>query len=108
MIGKIAAALLAAVLLVGCGEAAPEAPPSDAAEAAVEMATGTGTVTALDAEAGTITLAHEAMPEVGWPAMTMAFKADPALLAAVKEGDEVAFDLTLAGGSGEITALRAK
>ena len=108
MTGKIAAALLAAAQLVGCGEAAPEAPASEAAEAAVQMAKGTGTVTAIDASAGTITLAHEAMPDVGWPAMTMAFKADPALLAGVKEGDEVTFDLTLAGGSGEITALRVK
>jgi len=102
--------LAALTLLGGCGEAAPEAPEAAASDAMpmeseVKSGKGTGTVTAVNAAAGTVTLDHEAMPEVGWPAMTMSFKADPALLAGIEEGDKVAFDLTLSGGSGEITAL---
>jgi Cu/Ag efflux protein CusF len=102
----LAAALLVA-MLAGCGEVPPDAPASPAA-VEVRSAKGSGTVTALDAEAGTVTLEHAAMPEIGWPAMTMTFAAAPALLAGVKPGDAVAFDLTLTGGRGEITALEAR
>ncbi|MDP3852405.1 copper-binding protein [Phenylobacterium sp.] len=74
---------------------------------AATMAKGKGTVTAIDKKAGTVTLDHEPIPEANWPAMTMAFKATPpALLDTVKVGDKVAFDLKLAGGAGEMTAVR--
>ena len=99
----IAPALLAATL-AACGEAPPAAQPSQAA-AEMKSAKGIGTVTAIAAQAGTVTIEHQAMPEIGWSAMTMAFKADPALLAGVKEGDKVSFDLTVTGGRGEVTAL---
>lgn len=71
----------------------------------VKKGKGAGTVTAIDKAAGKITLAHGPIPEVGWPAMTMAFTASPALLDNVAVGDEVAFDLTLKGNAGEITAI---
>jgi Cu/Ag efflux protein CusF len=106
MRAAVTAALLAAVL-GGCGEAPPEAQPPQAA-AEVKSAKGTGTVTAVDANAGTVTIEHGAMPEIGWSAMTMAFKADPALLAGIEKGDNVAFDLTVTDGRGEITALRGQ
>ncbi len=39
-----------------------------------------------------ITFSHEAVPQIGWPAMTMTFKLDPPTLAkGVKVGDRVAF-----------------
>lgn len=71
-----------------------------------KTAKGKGTVTAVDAAAGAITVDHEPIPEANWPAMTMAFKATPALAQSVKVGDKVAFDLTLANGGGEITAIQ--
>jgi Cu/Ag efflux protein CusF len=77
--------------------------PKMAADA--KMAKGTGTVTAVDAQAGTITLDHQPIPEINWPAMTMAFKASPAIVGQVKTGDKVAFDLMMQGGSGEVTAV---
>ena len=106
MRGVLAGAALAATL-AACGEAPPEAQPSDAMAmpAEVQSAKGIGTVVAVDAAAGTITLDHEPMPEIGWPGMTMDFEADPALLPGVKAGDKVAFDLTLTDGPGQITAL---
>lgn len=70
-----------------------------------KMAKGTGTVTAIDAAAGTVTIAHGPIPEANWPAMTMGFKAAPALAQSVKAGDKVAFDLKLENGGGEITAI---
>lgn len=69
------------------------------------MAKGHGTVTAIDKTAGTITLNHGPIPEAKWPAMTMAFKAAPAITDAAKVGDKVDFDLKLVGSAGEVTAL---
>jgi Cu/Ag efflux protein CusF len=76
------------------------------AEGAAKMAKGSGTVTAIDKAAGTITLDHGPIPEASWPAMTMAFQAKPALLDSVKVGDKVAFDLALKDGAGEVTAVQ--
>ena len=42
--------------------------------------------------AGSITLSHDAVPAIGWPAMTMTFKLDPSGLAeGMKTGDRVTF-----------------
>ena len=39
-----------------------------------------------------MTLSHEAVPAIGWPAMTMTFRlADPSLAKGIKAGDRVAF-----------------
>jgi Cu/Ag efflux protein CusF len=73
--------------------------PADA-----KMAKGTGTVTAIGA--GSVTIDHAPIPEVGWPAMTMGFKASPEVAKSVKVGDKVAFDLKVQGGAGEVTAIR--
>lgn len=73
--------------------------------AAPIMAKGHGTITAIDKTAGTITLNHGPIPEVKWPAMTMAFKAAPAITDAAKVGDKVDFDLALTGSAGEVTAI---
>ena len=78
------------------------------APAAPIMAKGHGTVTAIDKTAGTITLDHGPIPEAKWPAMTMAFKAAPAITDAAKVGDKVDFDLTLVGSAGEVTAIQKK
>jgi Cu/Ag efflux protein CusF len=117
------AALLATTSLAACGRkteapAAPAAPASAAPAPAAsgdmagmdmapadKMAKGVGVVTAIDKTAGTITLDHDAIPEAGWPAMTMGFKIAPALLDGVAVGDKVAFDLKLHDGSGEVTAI---
>jgi Cu/Ag efflux protein CusF len=75
------------------------------AESGIKTVKGKGTVTAIDNTAGTITLDHGPIPEARWPAMTMTFTAKPALLQDVKVGDKVTFDLTLKGGTGEVTAI---
>lgn len=98
--------------LAACGDsrsaetpaAGAQSPPS--AAAAAKTARGTGTVTAVDTAGGTVTISHGPIPEAGWPAMTMAFKAiPPTLLSDVAVGDRVRFDLKLDGGAGEIVAL---
>lgn len=89
----------------GDGMSGDMADKSTATEAAT-MAEGTGVVKAIDKSTGKITLEHGPIPEAKWPAMTMAFKAAPALLDTVSVGDNVAFDLKISGGKGEVTALR--
>lgn len=55
---------------------------------------GRGTVKAIDAAKGTVTLAHEPMPAMQWPAMTMTFKLrDPKAAENLKPGANVGFDL---------------
>ena len=72
----------------------------------MQTASAEGTVTAIDGEAGTITVEHGPVPAIDWPAMTMAFKAAPAITDAVKVGDKVDFDLMLTGNAGEVTAIQ--
>lgn len=128
------AALLLAAGLAGCGRGesaktvaaspAPDAGPAPAdggppagpssAMAGMDMAAGTmmakgsGTITAVDAAQGTVTIDHGPIAEAGWPAMTMAFKAPPEVVGQVKPGDRIDFDLKLQGAVGEVTAVRKR
>lgn len=113
-------ALAATILLAACGEKASTVDGTDASDASGNAAgsgdisdgdvsqakavKSSGTVTAIDKTAGKLTLNHQPIPEVGWPAMTMAFSASPELLGAVEVGDKIAFDATITGNVGEITA----
>ena len=74
-------------------------------EGTARAAKGSGTVTAIDRTAGTITVNHGPIPEANWPAMTMAFKAKPGVIERVQVGDKIAFDLALNDGSSEVTAI---
>lgn len=70
-------------------------------------AQGVGVVKAIDTAKGTITLQHEAIKAIGWPAMTMTFKvAAPGLLQGVKVGDKVQFGLHPAGMAGTVTSIK--
>lgn len=54
----------------------------------------TGIVKKIDTANGTITLAHQAIPDLNWPAMTMGFGvADKKLLDKIKPGEAVQFSL---------------
>ncbi len=58
------------------------------------------------AEGGMITLEHEAVPALKWPAMTMPFKlAEPALAKGLKAGDKVHFSLRQEGDAAVITSI---
>ena len=62
-----------------------------------------GTITAVDAGAGTVSIAHEAVASAGWPAMTMTFKlADPKQATALHTNDKVHFTFML-GEKGDAT-----
>lgn len=86
--------------------AATDAMPNMEMPIGNKMGKGSGTVTAIDAAAGKITLDHGAIPAVGWPAMKMGFSAKPETLKGIAVGDKVDFDLTVTGSAGEVTAIK--
>ena len=53
--------------------------PMMGSDSAMQTASAEGTVTAIDADAGTITVDHGAVAAIEWPAMTMAYDADEQL-----------------------------
>ena len=75
---------------------------------AVKHGQGTGVIKALDPESGSLTLQHGPIPAVSWPAMTMTFKAKPALLKGLKIGQTIDFDCDVKGMAAEVTAVRPR
>lgn len=73
--------------------------------AAVKTGKGVGVVTALDPKAGKVTIKHGPIPALGWPGMTMTFRAAPALLRTTRIGQTVAFDVRMRGTNAEVTAV---
>jgi len=68
---------------------------------------GVGVVKDINAADGMVTVAHEPIKSLNWPAMTMAFKVkDKTLLDKVKPGDKVEFTFIQAGKDNLITGMR--
>jgi len=65
----------------------------------------TGVIKAVDAKSGTVTLAHEPVPAIKWPAMTMPFHISPELARGVSVGQRVRFEFTAKGMDGTITKI---
>jgi Cu(I)/Ag(I) efflux system protein CusF len=75
-------------------------------QAAAGPITSMGKITAIDAAVGTVTLDHQAIPEVKWDAMSMGFTTtDPAMLKDLKVGDMVVFDLMSAAEPTKISRI---
>src|SRR5688572_22006228 len=93
---KFVAVLLASAALASTAAAqghdahGAHAAPAAAASGVVES---TGVVRAVDAKKGVVTIDHPPIKALNWGAMTMAFKADPALLKGVSRGSKVVFQL---------------
>jgi Cu(I)/Ag(I) efflux system periplasmic protein CusF len=106
-------ALLA--LLAGCSpstqqaeEAAGQSAMSDPQllpEATVRSGSTTGVIESIDPDSRTVTIAHEPVASLEWPAMTMTFKAPEADLSALRAGDRINFDFTASGMDATITRL---
>ena len=67
--------------------------------------TTVGTVTAIDAEAGTITVDHEPVAELGWPQMVMAFDASEEVRGDISVGDAIKFTVEATDEGNTITAI---
>ncbi len=108
---RLSLVVMAMCGLTACGQppvAAP-APASSAASAtpAAKTGKGVGEITAIDTQAHTVTIKHGAIPEIGWPAMTMTFAATPpSLLDGRKVGDTVRFDVSLSDAGASVTSLK--
>ncbi|WP_353226675.1 copper-binding protein [Novosphingobium sp.] len=103
---------LVAAALAACSKpaetpqnASPEPMPGMSMPAATRAGQATGVVTAIDTAAGKITLDHGPVPELQWPAMTMAFGATANQLSEIAVGDKVAFKFTVTGTSAQITEI---
>lgn len=104
-------ALALAFLLAACGEnrnASPEdgrvANDAPAAASASKIYSASGEVTAIAGDQ--VTIAHGPVEELGWPAMTMSFKAASAeMLSGVNVGDRVSFSFTQDGGAYTLSSL---
>ncbi|MBP8231235.1 MAG: copper-binding protein [Rhizorhabdus sp.] len=73
---------------------------------APQTAEGQGTVKAVDAKAGTITIAHGPIAALKWPAMTMKFKVEKAsILNGVAVGKKIHFVLKNIGGKPVVTEI---
>jgi len=69
--------------------------------------TAKGTVKSVDAKAGTVTLDHEPVKSMNWPAMTMTFQVkDKALLGKLKQGGKAEIEFESRGKDHVITGLK--
>lgn len=110
---SIAMLVTLSVAIAGCDNNAA-APTADVSAEPMEemampaepmMASGTGTVTAIDAAAGKITLNHDPIAKLEWPAMEMGFAVEADKLAGIDVGDAVSFDLQWDGRAGTVTSI---
>jgi Cu/Ag efflux protein CusF len=74
-----------------------------------QSADGVGVVRAIDTRNNRITIAHEPMPALGWPSMTMAFPLHSVdLLTGVAVGNRVNFTLVNHNGQPMVSALQVQ
>lgn len=79
-----------------------------AAAPVAQAVQGKGTLKKIDAAKGVVTMSHEPIAALGWPAMTMDLKVrDNKLLDGFKPGQAVVFDLEKAGAVYVITKMTA-
>jgi len=101
----IAAVIAAAILAFGPAIVHATHTHDHAATSATHS--GTGVVRKIDPAAGKVTVQHEPIASMGWPAMTMAFDVkDKALLRDVKPGQKVDFTFTQDGKRYVIGAIK--
>jgi Cu(I)/Ag(I) efflux system periplasmic protein CusF len=68
---------------------------------------GSGTVSKVDSEKGTVTIAHGPIASMKWPAMTMTFKVkDKAMLDKLAKDQKVDFEFKEEGKDHVITAVK--
>ncbi len=65
-----------------------------------------GVVKTIDAANGKITIAHEPVATLKWPAMTMTFAITKDQLAAIAEGNQVQFDFVMENMQATITHIQ--
>jgi Cu(I)/Ag(I) efflux system periplasmic protein CusF len=80
---------------------------SNGKKAQAKVHKGAGVVKQVDAENGTVSIAHGPIQTLGWPAMTMGFKArDKNLLKGIKPEQKVTFAFRQDKGDYVITSIK--
>ena len=112
MRNSLNAVVFGAIILFSVGlqaEVHQHAEMSAASEGATEQViTGTGIVKDIDLTNKKVTISHEAIPEIGWPAMTMRFtfmQAD-ASITALKVGSHVNFSFVQQGNLSLLKSIK--
>ena len=68
-----------------------------------------GVITAIETKENILTIDHEAIPEINWPAMTMGFKvSDPVLLNNLTKGEKVDFKLKVEGETYTVVDIKLR
>ena len=79
---------------------------SGGGQKAATTASGTGTVTAVDAATRKVTLDHGPIPEIKWGRMKMEFATAPSVdLSKIKVGDKVQFTLSGSGSTYTVQSI---
>ena len=66
-----------------------------------------GVVTRVDSGKGTVTIKHEPVASINWPAMTMAFKGkDKAMLEKLKKDQKIDFEFVQQGKDYVVTSVK--
>jgi len=100
-----AGSIVLAIALLGCNPA--ESPAAD--NAGIPEAGGTYSATGEVTEVsdGSVTINHQPVPALGWPAMTMTFKApDSAMTAGLQTGAHVEFSFRPEGADNVLTEVK--
>jgi Cu(I)/Ag(I) efflux system protein CusF len=112
MRNSLNAVVFGAIILFSAGlqaEVHQHAEMSAASEGASEQViTGTGIVKDIDLANKKVTISHEAIPKIGWPAMTMRFtfmQAD-ASITALKVGSHVNFSFVQQGNLSVLKSIK--
>ena len=105
----IATALLVSSLSMGAALAADMPAgmkmPHEASSPPAKHGKTTGHVTEVDPSRSSVTIAHQAVSSLGWPAMTMTFKATPKQLKGIATGDRVEFEFDQRNDANVITRI---
>jgi Cu(I)/Ag(I) efflux system protein CusF len=67
---------------------------------------GKGVIKALDAGKGTVTISHDPVKAINWPAMTMPFQIAPDLAKELKAGQKVEFEFAARDTARTVTKIR--
>ena len=89
---------------VGETAPAPAAGPAQTAPDIGQVHSGSGDITEISGDS--VTISHGPIPSAGFPATTMAFRAqDPAIIQGLAVGDPVDFQFRQDGGSYALTSI---
>lgn len=80
--------------------------PAEEPGSVAPTAEASGTIKAINAEKGTVTITHGPVPTLKWPPMTMDFSATPEQVKGLKAGDEVKFQFRAEGMEAKILSIQ--